>query len=114
MIIMVYAVANDVRMLTGWSTATISDATVGSLITMSDGYIDALGITGTTAQLSHLSSLYAAHLGELNLRGNLNSFSSAGTNITFNADGETAWLKTFNSVKNRYAGIQRNKVWSNL
>lgn len=111
---MAYSVANDVRMLTGWSTTTLSDATVGSLITMSDGYIDAMGITGTSAQLAHLSALYAAHLGELNLRGNLSGFSSAGTNVSFNTDGETSWLKTFNSIKNRYVGIQRNKVWSNL
>jgi len=107
---MAYAVANDVRVLTGWNSGTITDSDIGSLITYSDSYLDSLGLQNAgTAEKNRLSALYTAHLGELKLKGNLTSFGSEGVNLAYTM--ETGWLKEFNRALIQNHGILYKKSW---
>ena len=106
---MAYAEVADVRNLTGWTEAQIDNTVIGSLIIFSDARVNTVGATGTATELKLLSSLYAAHLGENRLRGNIVSFSDEGT--SFRYAEETRWLKEFNKMSERVNSIKFRKVW---
>jgi len=107
---MAYATADDVRNLTGWTSGTITDAVLGSLIVFSDSKVDSFGIvSATAAQKQFLSALYAAHLGETRLKGNITDFSDEGMNLAYLE--ETRWLKEFNKSIIQNHGISFKKSW---
>ena len=104
---MAYAVASDVRVLTGWSSGTISDADLGSLIIFADSYINKLGLEN--AGTNRLSALYTAHLGELRLKGSLTNFTSEGVAVTY--DMNTGWKQEFDKAIIQQRGILWKKSW---
>ena len=107
---MPYANSSDIRVLTGWSSGTISDADLGSMITFSDAYIDSVGAqNATTGEKTRLSALYTAHLGELRLKGSLTNFNSEGMSVAY--DMETGWLKEFNRALIQHHGVLFKKSW---
>ena len=107
---MAYAVAGDVRVLTGWATGTISDADLGSMIIFADAYIDSIGLPNAgTSEKNRLSALYTAHLGELRLKGSLTNFNSEGMSVAYSED--TGWLKEFNKALIQQHGIPYRKSW---
>lgn len=106
---MATATIAEIRVVTGWAIATISNDDLTTLLGLASDYISAFS-SGANSGIVKLSEIYlTAHLGELSLTGNQVSSSQGGVNASFAVP--TRWYSAFKEVFEGTKTVQIKKVY---